>query len=256
MDAFPKDAFPKEDLYQLLGVSPDAEMADIKHAYNQLALKYHPDKNQGSREAAERFKKIKFAYEVLGSYKSRREYDSYRSGSGRVMGRGLLVPFFFGIPNLFDATDIEELFSRDVPFDRSPDGRKAKSAVYVQTSSYERGPDGKVKTSQRVKTNLNGQTKEYSHRSLRDREGRILEQEGSPPPYRDIERDLEHWWRRSSRKIEDLRQPKELQHRKVSENSIPRLEYNQRPVQKGGNTRHKPVQDPFKYAKRHRVGGH
>ncbi len=52
----------REEASQILEVSPDAPAADIKTAFRALALRYHPDKNQGCTEAAETFKKISAAY--------------------------------------------------------------------------------------------------------------------------------------------------------------------------------------------------
>ena len=65
------------DYYQLLGVSRSADTEEIKKAYRQLALKYHPDRNQGSKEAEERFKEVTQAYEVLRDSEKRALYDRY-----------------------------------------------------------------------------------------------------------------------------------------------------------------------------------
>lgn len=64
-----------KDYYKILGVERGAEAAEIKRAYRQLALKYHPDKNPGDDEAEERFKEINEAYEVLGDPGKREKYD-------------------------------------------------------------------------------------------------------------------------------------------------------------------------------------
>ncbi|OAB45488.1 DnaJ domain-containing protein [Paenibacillus glacialis] len=61
--------------YQILGVGRDAQSAEIKQSYRQLAKRYHPDANQGSEAAAERFKQIHEAYEVLSKATSRQAYD-------------------------------------------------------------------------------------------------------------------------------------------------------------------------------------
>jgi len=63
------------DYYEILGVPRTASEAEIKNAYRRLALKYHPDKNKGSKEAEHRFKEIANAYSVLSDEKRRRAYD-------------------------------------------------------------------------------------------------------------------------------------------------------------------------------------
>ncbi len=67
----------KRDYYEVLGVSRSAAEREIKDAYRQLALKYHPDKNQGNKEAEEKFKEINEAYEVLSDSKKKQLYDQY-----------------------------------------------------------------------------------------------------------------------------------------------------------------------------------
>ena len=66
-----------EDLYAVLGASKDASQDEIKSAYRKLAMKYHPDRNPGNKEAEEKFKNISAAYDVLGDETKRRSYDSY-----------------------------------------------------------------------------------------------------------------------------------------------------------------------------------
>uniref|UniRef100_A0A1L8DTW7 Putative dnaj-class molecular chaperone n=1 Tax=Nyssomyia neivai TaxID=330878 RepID=A0A1L8DTW7_9DIPT len=61
--------------YDVLGLTPKATQNDIKAAYYKLSMMYHPDKNKGSDEAAEKFRDITTAYEVLGTYRLRRLYD-------------------------------------------------------------------------------------------------------------------------------------------------------------------------------------
>ncbi|MFB6264087.1 MAG: DnaJ C-terminal domain-containing protein [Bradymonadaceae bacterium] len=67
------------DPYTELGVSPGASQDEIKEAYRRLALKYHPDRNPDDEAAAERFKRISRAYQILGDPQSRRRYDRARS---------------------------------------------------------------------------------------------------------------------------------------------------------------------------------
>lgn len=70
----------REDLYAILGVQGNASNDEIRKAYRKLALQWHPDKNPGNRDEAEkRFKRISHAYEVLRDPQKRREYDCARS---------------------------------------------------------------------------------------------------------------------------------------------------------------------------------
>ncbi|REK29355.1 MAG: molecular chaperone DnaJ [Planctomycetota bacterium] len=75
-----------EDLYEILGVSKDASEAEIQRAYRKLALKYHPDKNPNDKAAADRFKKVSEAFEVLSDREKRQAYD--RRGMAGVHAKG------------------------------------------------------------------------------------------------------------------------------------------------------------------------
>ena len=76
----------KRDYYDVLGVGKSADATEIKKAYRKLAMKYHPDKNQGDKEAEEKFKEINEAYEVLSDETKRRNYDQF--GHEGVNGQG------------------------------------------------------------------------------------------------------------------------------------------------------------------------
>jgi molecular chaperone DnaJ len=79
----------KRDYYEVLEVSKGASKDEIKKAYRKQALKYHPDKNPGSKEAEEKFKEAAEAYEVLSNDEKRARYDKYgHAGMGNNMGGG------------------------------------------------------------------------------------------------------------------------------------------------------------------------
>ncbi|VCU69881.1 Chaperone protein DnaJ [Pigmentiphaga humi] len=67
----------KRDLYEVLGVARNASDEEIKKAYRKLAMKYHPDRNPDSKEAEEKFKEVKYAYEILCEAEKRDAYDRY-----------------------------------------------------------------------------------------------------------------------------------------------------------------------------------
>lgn len=79
----------KRDYYEVLGVGRNAGEGDIKKAYRQMALKYHPDKNPGNKEAEDKFKEAAEAYEVLSDKEKRQRYDQFgHSGMGGYGGNG------------------------------------------------------------------------------------------------------------------------------------------------------------------------
>lgn len=76
----------KRDYYEVLGVVRTASPEEVKQAYRQLALKFHPDRNPGSQEAEDRFKEAAEAYSVLGDEEKRATYDRY--GHEGLRGEG------------------------------------------------------------------------------------------------------------------------------------------------------------------------
>ncbi len=88
----------KRDFYEVLGVPRNASPDDIKKAYRQMALKYHPDRNPGNKEAEEKFKEAAEAYEVLSDAEKRQRYDMH----GHEGLRGT---------NYHDFTDVNDVFS-------------------------------------------------------------------------------------------------------------------------------------------------
>ena len=76
----------KRDYYEVLGVSKSADATEIKKAYRKLALKYHPDKNPGDKEAEEKFREAAEEYDVLSNEEKKRRYDQF--GHAGVGGAG------------------------------------------------------------------------------------------------------------------------------------------------------------------------
>ncbi len=67
----------KQDYYEILGISKNATPAEIKKAYRQKAIEFHPDKNPGNKAAEEKFKKAAEAYEILSNENKKARYDQY-----------------------------------------------------------------------------------------------------------------------------------------------------------------------------------
>jgi molecular chaperone DnaJ len=76
----------KRDYYEVLGVSKSANEAEIKKAYRKLAIKHHPDKNQGDKDAEAKFKEAAEAYEVLSNSQKKQQYDQF--GHAGMGGQG------------------------------------------------------------------------------------------------------------------------------------------------------------------------
>jgi molecular chaperone DnaJ len=99
------------DYYEVLGVARTATEQEIKSSYRKLALKFHPDRNPGDKEAEERFKEAAEAYSILGDAQKRQRYDTY--GHAGVSGAaggfdptifadfGDILGDFFGFGDLF-----------------------------------------------------------------------------------------------------------------------------------------------------------
>jgi len=81
------DGKRSENLYEVLGVSRSSSQSEIRSAYKKLAIKYHPDKNQGNEAAQEKFIEVQTAYETLSDEKKRRMYDLTGSTDGRSQSR-------------------------------------------------------------------------------------------------------------------------------------------------------------------------
>ena len=89
----------KRDYYEILGLNRNASNDDIKKAYRQLAIKYHPDKNPGDKAAEDKFKEAAEAYEVLSDQTKRANYDRFghqgANAGGGAYGGGMNMDDIF-----------------------------------------------------------------------------------------------------------------------------------------------------------------
>jgi len=87
----------KRDYYEVLGVSKDSQASDIKKAYRRMAMKYHPDRNEGDAKSEEKFKEVQEAYDILSDTEKRPRYDQYgHAGVDPQAGGGGAGPGDFG----------------------------------------------------------------------------------------------------------------------------------------------------------------
>ncbi len=91
----------KRDYYEVLGVSKTATDEEIKKAYRKMALKYHPDKNPGDKEAEEKFKEAAEAYDVLSNADKRARYDQFGHSMGGQQGFGGFGGGGFSMEDIF-----------------------------------------------------------------------------------------------------------------------------------------------------------
>lgn len=124
----------KRDYYEILGVNKSATEAEIKKAYRQMAIKYHPDKNPGDKAAEEKFKEAAEAYGVLSDAEKRARYDRFghagANGGGGFSGGGMSMDDIF--------SNFGDVFGEGSPFEGffggggRRGGRSAGSSVRVR----------------------------------------------------------------------------------------------------------------------------
>ena len=143
------------DYYQTLGVARDASDDEIKKSYRRLAMQYHPDRNDGAREAEEKFKEITEAYDVLRDGNKRAAYDRY--GEAGLRGGGGAGYAGFHHVDLAEALNIfmrdlggmgggglGDLFGRQGGAEQSRGGADLKIAVQLTLTEVATGVDKQV----------------------------------------------------------------------------------------------------------------
>ncbi len=147
------------DYYEILSVERTANGDEIKRSYRRLAMKYHPDRNPGDKEAETRFKECAEAYEVLSDEQKRQVYDKY--GHEGLRGRGGGGP---GAAHDFSRMNAEDIFSmfNDI-FDGFGGQRRGPGA---QRRGVPRGYDLETEIQLTLKDVLNGATREVEFTRL------------------------------------------------------------------------------------------
>ncbi len=99
----------KRDYYEVLGVGKNASADDIKRSYRRMAMKYHPDKNPGDKEAEAKFKECAEAYEVLSDTEKRQRYDQF--GHEGLRGSGMHDFSRMNVEDIFSMFGFDDFFS-------------------------------------------------------------------------------------------------------------------------------------------------
>ena len=120
----------KRDYYDVLGVSKSASASEIKKAYRKLAIKYHPDKNPGDKQAEEKFKEAAEAYEVLSNAEKKQRYDQFgHAGMGGAggFGGGMSMDDIF--------SQFGDIFGGGSPFDSFFGGSSSRGKRVIKGSN-------------------------------------------------------------------------------------------------------------------------
>ncbi len=129
----------KRDYYEILGVSRKASQEEIKKAYRKIALKNHPDRNQGNKQAEERFKEATEAYEILSNSDKRKKYDQFGHAAEGLYEGTYSQSFDFGADNFSDI--FGNLFGGDI-FEDMFSGGNSRSSRRSQSYHYQRQSRG------------------------------------------------------------------------------------------------------------------
>ena len=140
--------------YEVLGVSENADVSEIKKKYRKLAIKYHPDRNSGDENATKKFREVTEDYEILGDEKKREEYDCRRKNiqsqrknknkKGNVKNKFSQNDFTFGRDFFKSAREMRGMFENSFRMDKKQE-EKAKLEKENIKNQFERFFDMKGK---------------------------------------------------------------------------------------------------------------
>jgi molecular chaperone DnaJ len=135
-----------KNLYEILGLDKTASADEIKSAYKKLAMKYHPDRNQGSTESEEKFKEIAGAYEVLSDTQKKQNYDTFGTSDPRQQGGG------FNMDDIFSQFgDIFGGFGSSFGQKRTKRGQDMRLKIVLTLDEIMFGVDKKIRYSRPTK---------------------------------------------------------------------------------------------------------
>lgn len=154
----------KRDYYEVLGVAKGAEDGEIKKAYRQMALKYHPDKNPDDKTAEDKFKEAAEAYEVLSDKDKRARYDRYghagvsANGGGGFSGSGMTMDDIFQqFGDIFSDSPFESFFgSRSRGRGTGQKGSNIRIKVTLSLEEIASGVTKKIKVKKQVRCSTCG----------------------------------------------------------------------------------------------------
>ncbi|PWG81704.1 molecular chaperone DnaJ [Pararcticibacter amylolyticus] len=148
----------KRDYYDILGVSRSSSPDEIKKAYRKLAIKYHPDKNPGDKEAEEKFKEAAEAYEVLSNPEKKQRYDQF--GHAGTSGAGSYGGGHMNMEDIF--SQFGDIFGGGSPFEsffggghsggsrRAARGTNLRIKVKLNLEEIAKGAEKKIKVNKLV----------------------------------------------------------------------------------------------------------
>lgn len=148
----------KRDYYDILGVSKSSSPDEIKKAYRKLAIKYHPDKNPGDKEAEEKFKEAAEAYEVLSNPEKKQRYDQF--GHAGTSGAGSYGGGHMNMEDIF--SQFGDIFGGGSPFEsffggghsggsrRAARGTNLRIKVKLNLEEIAKGAEKKIKVNKLV----------------------------------------------------------------------------------------------------------
>lgn len=148
----------KRDYYEVLGVSRGATADEIKKAYRKMAIKYHPDKNPGDKEAEEKFKEAAEAYDVLSDPDKKAKYDQFGHDMG-PQGFGGAGGGFSGFSGGFTMEDIFEQFGDIFGGRMNMGGFGGATGGRRQAARKRRGSDLRIRVKLSLEEIANGTSK-------------------------------------------------------------------------------------------------